>query len=237
MSLLTICTNALSEIGGFDIPATFYGNGVLTAKQCVALANREGKTLEKELRWSELVTEGTITTASGTANYAKPSDFRAFANMSQWDRTNMWRLTGPVPSIVWQWLKSGITVASGMNKWFMVRGATIYLYPTPTSVTTIAYDYYSTGWVTKQADSTNVTEWSADLDTARLDEDLITMGLKWRFLQAKGMPYQPEYAEYETVKSALQDDNGGRGVINLNISMRPMRPINDGNLPETGYGQ
>jgi len=234
MSLLTICTNALSEISGFDVPSTFYGNTNLTAKLCVALANREGKTLEKEIRWAELVTEHTFTTVSGTADYSMPSGFRAFANLSQWDRTNQWRLTGPIPSLVWQWLKSGITVAATNNRWFAMRGPYISIYPTPTTTgDTISFDYYSSKWITRQVDGVNVTEWSADNDTARINEDLIAMGVKWRFLQAKGMPYEPEYKEYEAIKEALKEENGGHDVINLG---RQYNPSFDGNIPDTGYG-
>src|SRR5262245_36207707 len=123
MSLLTICRTALREIGGFDVPPSFFTSNKPTAVQCVALANRAGKTIEQDVRWAELVTEHTFTTTASTATYALPSDFRAFANMSQWDRTNNWRLTGPVPSMVWQWLNSGIAVASTTTKWFMIRGA------------------------------------------------------------------------------------------------------------------
>jgi len=235
MTLLSIATSALNEIGGFDVPTTFFGSNNLTAKQVVALCNRAGKTLEQDVRWSELVTEGTITTVSGTATYAKPADFRAFAEMSQWDRTNQWRLSGPTPSIVWQWLKSGISVASTANRWFMVRGAYITIYPTPTTDgDTIAYDYFSKNWVLKQVDGTTTTnEWSSDLDTALLDEDLLTLSLKWRFLQAKGMPYEPEYREYESIVTSLQDSNGGRSTISLTC---PQPTSFDGNIPDTGFG-
>ncbi len=234
MTLLSICTAALDEIGGFDVPGSFYGSTNPTAKQIVAICNREGKTLEKEIRWAELVTEHTFVTVADTATYALPSDFRAFGPMSQWDRTNSWRMTGPVPSMVWQWLKSGISVASGMNKWFMVRGAYLTIYPPPTVADeTIAFDYYSSSWVTKQVDSSSVAAWTADNDTARISEDLLTMGVKWRFLQAKGMPYEPEYKEYEQVKEHLKEDNGGRGVISLGGASSMNY---DGQLPDTGYG-
>jgi hypothetical protein len=234
VSLLTIATKALKEVGGFNVPSSFFTSGDPTAVQCVALANRAGRTLEQDCRGSELLTEHTFVTVADTATYAKPSDFRAFGEMSQWDRTNQWRLTGPTPSIVWQWLKSGISVASTANKWFMVRGAYITIYPTPSvSDETIAFDYYSKNWVTKASDSTNTDEWSADGDTARIDEDLILLSLKWRFLQAKGMPYEPEYREYENILSAMQDSNGGRNIINLGC---PTPGPYDGQLPETGYG-
>lgn len=233
MTLATICTAALQEIGGFDVPSSFYGNSNLTATQCVALANRAGRTLEKDVRWAELLTEHTFNTSSGTATYALPSDFRAFANMSQWDRTNNWRMAGPMPSMVYQWLQGGATVASGMNKWFMIRGAYFTIYPTPTATEEIAFDYYSKAWITKQADSSNVSAWTSDNDTARVDEDLLTLSLKWRFLQAKGMPYEPEYREYEAIVDSLREDNGGRRMISLNSRYRN---YSDGLLPEEGFG-
>jgi hypothetical protein len=60
------------------------------------------------------------------------------------------------------------------------------------------------------------------------------MGVKWRFLQAKGMPYEPEYREYESVKESLKEDNGGRGSINLG---RGAGLNYDGNIPDQGVGQ
>jgi hypothetical protein len=236
VSLLTICTNALNGLSGFAAPSSFYGSSDGTAKLAVAVANEEGQDLEKEHRWAELVTEHTFVTVADTATYAMPSDFRAFANMSQWDRANQWRMTGPVPSLVWQWLKSGISIASTNNRWFMVRGTYFTIYPTPTVADeTIAFDYFSKGWVLKQMDSSNVTAWTSDNDTARLDEDLITAGVKWRFLQAKGMPFEPEYMRYEALKEMLVADNGGRSIINLN-SPFPRMGLGLGNLPEDGFG-
>ena len=234
MSLLSISQGALRRLSGFEVPSTYFGNNNLTAVSCVNLLQEAGNTLVRQHRWQELITEYTFTTTASTATYALPSDFKAFANMSQWDRTNQWRMTGPTPSIVWQWLKSGISVASTNNRWFMVRGNLFTIFPTPsTTGDTIAFDYYSNAWITKQADSTNVTAWTADLDTARIDEELLTLDLKWRFLQSKGMPFEPEYKAFESVKEDLLADNGGRGMINLNT---PMRPMFDGNLPETGFG-
>ena len=95
MSLLTICTKALRGISGFDVPSSFFSNSNLTSVLCTALANEAGQDLEKEVRWNELITEYTFTTVADTATYALPSGFRAFANMSQWDRTNNRPLQGP----------------------------------------------------------------------------------------------------------------------------------------------
>ena len=236
MSLLTLASKALKAIGGFDVPSSFYGNSNLTASQVVALANESGQDLEKETRWQQLLDEYTFSTESGTATYPLPSGFRAFANMSQWDRTNLWRLSGPTPSVVYQWLKSGISVASTNNAWFAVRGNLFTIYPTPSSVRTIAFDYYSKNWVTKQVDSTYTNEWSADNDTSRIDEDLLAADLKWRFLQAKGMPYEPEYKRRESLLELLVADNGGRGLIDMGAPVPAMTGFGE-NLPDSGFGQ
>jgi hypothetical protein len=232
MSLGTICTNALREIGGFEVPSTFGGNSNLTARRCVALLNREGKTLERESRWTELITTHTFVTVNGTANYDLPTDFRAFANMSQWDRTNSRPLVGPTAPFVWQWLKGDVAAGNTIDRFFRIQGGDIYIHPTPTvDGDTIAFDYYSKSWVT-DFNNADASELGNDNDTPKLDEDLLTLGLKWRFLQANGMPFEAEYKEYETIKSEVIGDNGGKGRICLGPSRRVWT-----NLPDTGYGQ
>lgn len=234
MTLATICTNALKEIGGFEVPSAFYGNTNLTARQCVALVNREGKTLERENRWSELINTHTFATVDGTANYDLPVDFRAFANMSQWDRTNARPLYGPTSGMIWQYRKSGIGTSSDLDVAFRIQNNDLYLDPTPSSVRTIAFDYYSSKWVTLATASGGFTvavEFASDNDTARLDEELLTLGLKWRFLQAKGLPFEAEYREYETMKTEAVTDNGGKGRICLGRGTRSVD-----NIPDTGFG-
>src|SRR5262245_24902206 len=235
LSLATILTNALSGISGFNTPSSFVGSANPTAKTLVAVANEAGCDLERLDRWQELIDEHTFATANGTATYDLPEDFRAFANCSQWDRTNIWRFLGPIPSMVWQWLQSGLTVASTSRSWFMVRQNKFAIYPTPTDIRTVAFDYYNKYWVLKASDQTTTYYWTNDNDTPLLDDALLTADVKWRFLQAKGMPFETEYKRWESIKEALQSDNGGRTVIDMNGSA-PSGGIGEPNIPDTGYG-
>jgi hypothetical protein len=232
MSLGTICTTALYELSGFEVPSNFYGNQNLTARTCVALVTREGRTLEMGYRWAAMISEYTITTVAGTATYALPTDFRAFANMSFWDRTHIRPMVGPASGHEWQWLKGSIGAGATIDRWFRHQGTSLVIHPTPpASGDTIAFDYYSKNWITKQSDSTNVADWTNDNDTSRLDEDLLVLGLKWRFLQSKGMPFEPEYKEYEAMLDEVRADQTAKRQINLG----PHNMRWDG-LPETGYG-
>lgn len=231
MSLLSICQDALKEIGGVEVPSSFYGNNNLTARQCLSLVKAGGNSLEISHRWTALISTYTFATVSGTASYALPSDFRAFAHMSQWDRTNSLPVFGPTSAQTWQFLKSGISEGATINRWFRIQGGYFYIHPTPTSADTVAFDYYSKNWITKQSDSSSVRDFYSDSDTTRLDEDLLRLDLKWRFLQAKGWPFEAEYKEFDAVLEDLKADDGGKGPICLGRSSFKYT-----NIPDTGFG-
>lgn len=232
MPLRDICTNALNEIGSVEVPPSFSGNGNLTARQCVALVTRGGNSLEMHNRFTALIDSYTFQTVSGQDSYDLPDGFRAFANMSQWDRSYDRPLMGPTPAFAWQFLKSGIAAGATIDRWFRVQGNRIYLHPTPTADgQTIAFDYYSRFWITRQSDGVNVSRFTSDNDTSRIDESLLTLDLKWRYLQAKGFPFEAEYREWESTLSAVKDDDGGKGRIKLG----PSRVTWDG-IPDTGFG-
>jgi len=56
---------------------------------------REAMTLERTYRWSELTDTYTLSTVEGQDSYDLPSDYRAFANQSHWDRTKSRPMIGP----------------------------------------------------------------------------------------------------------------------------------------------
>lgn len=231
MTIGTICQDALSEIGGFAVPSTFFGNGNLTAKQCLALVKAAGNSLERDHRLSALIDTHTFTTVPDQASYDLPEDFRAFANMSQWDRTANMPVIGPTPAYLWQFLKSGIAQGATINRWFRIQGGKFYIHPTPSDAAEIAFDYYSKYWIVKQSDGSSVSTFFSDNDTTRIDEFILSRELKWRFLQAKGMPFEAEYREADALIQDYLADDGGKGKICLGKS-----PLVFNSLPDTGFG-
>lgn len=232
MALLDICTNALRAIGGVEVPASFVGNGNLTARQCLALIAEGGTSIERSNRWTALIDTYTFPTVAGQASYALPAGFRAFANMPQWDRTYNRPLMGPTPSLVWQFMKSGIGQGATIDRWFRIQGGKIYIHPTPEADgDTIAFDYYSKNWITRQSDGVPDSKFNSDNDMVRLEEDLLTADLKWRFLQAKGFPYEAEYKIFEATREDCLFDDGGKGRINLGKRYEQWSGI-----PDTGFG-
>lgn len=230
MTAKSICENALKELGSFNIPATFVGSSLADSKLAIAQLRRVGNTLAREHDWSSLITTYTFNTVAGQSDYDLPTGFRGFADGSQWDRTNQWPLTGPTSPRMWQALNSGVVQATTFKN-FRIAGGKLHLFPTPTAVETMAFDYYSTAWIVQQSTGDFVTEFEADQDTVRLDENLLELGVKWRFLSEKGFPYDEQEDDFNRALSAALANDGGKGVINMGGSQRPAT-----NLPETGFG-
>ncbi len=228
MSLLTICRAVLQEVGDWSTPSTIVANTDPLAVQLLALAQRSGKQLALDYKWQVLLTTHTFATVASTATYALPADFHRFANLTQWDRTNYEMVEGPVSPAKFEYLRSSSASTASPWKYFRVAADVFAIYPTPTAAETIAYQYYSKYWITGKA------AYSADADAPLLDEDLLTIDLRWRFLQAKGLPFEHEKAEAMARRDALLIRDGGRDAVRFGGAGKTSNPY--GNLPETGYG-
>lgn len=214
-------------MGRYTVPSTIVGNTDPTAVRCLALANRAGRSIALDHTWQVLLTSHTFPTVNGTTNYALPSDFHRFANITQWDQTNDEQLRGPVSAAEWNYLQqSSVSVGSPFYSYFRIAGDRFYIYPTPTSARTIGYDYYSKHWITGKE------EFTLDADVPLIDSDLLTLGLRWRLLEQLGDEWQNVYGEYQRRLEMLQAKDGGRDVIRFGVRKRD--PYD--NLPDSGFG-
>lgn len=75
-------------------------------------------------------------------------------------------------------------------------------------------------------------------DTTRLDENLIELGIKWRWLKSRGLDYGEEYRSYyEAVDTRYAQD-----LTLPSVPLAPRRithdlgPMTDGYVPDRGYG-
>jgi len=232
MNLKTIATNALNEISGIAVPDSFAGNPDPNAKLAIALANRSGRSLARKFNWQALIFTHEFPTEAGIDNYALPDGFQTFANMSHWDRSNFRHIEGPASAAEWQWLKVRMVTPSELNRWFRIQGKRFYLNPVPSvGGVDISFDYYSQNWV-QPTEGANKDGFTADTDKPLFDSELVTLDLKWRFLQAKGFPSEVEYREWDDMLSTILADEGGARTINMNGIVTNLGD----NLPDTGYG-
>lgn len=231
-TLLSICQDALKDVGSFEVPSTIANNSNETAELVLSLLNRLGRRLTLIHDWQALQVEYTFTTTSGTPNYALPSDYRKFALLTQWDRTNLKRCVGPTDPKTWQYIKSSGLLTQTIDRYFRIFGNELLIYPTPdTTGDTIAYEYYSKSWCESSVGAAQ-TAFAADTDVPRLDDEMLILGLKAAFLKEKGEPYDEAMLAFEETTRLLTGHDNGTTVIRFDTAARR----DDMNLPEMNYG-
>lgn len=167
--------------------------------------------------------------------YAMPSDFEYFVQKSFWDGAMRWELLGPISAQEKNVLRYGVAI-SGPRRRFYVRNNRLFIDPVPsTDNESIAFDYFSNAWC-QSSGGTAQSKWTADTDTYKLDEDCFIMGMKWRFLRAKGLDYGQEKLDYDADCMRVLARDGANRALPLG-ARQGLQLIGTANLPDTGFGE
>lgn len=226
MTALTIVQNACSRLG-LTAPAVVFTSTDAQIIQLRNLMNEEGVELSRASPWTKLITEKTFTTvAQALQTSAVPTDFNWYLNDTMWNRTTRIKIGGPVSAEDWQTFQA-ISLLSIPASVFRFRGGDILLYPTPAVGQTVAYEYGTTYWA-----AGSKIAFTADTDTALIDENLMALGLRWRFKAAKGFDYAEDFRTYEIEKQKVIARDGGRRKSYIGGSQR--NPWN-ANIPEGSW--
>lgn len=234
MTLLSIVTDTCGRLG-LTQPSMVVGSTDLQVRQLLALANEEGASLAKRNDWQALTTEATfITTATEVqGNTPIPTDLDRFCPDTFFNRTQQRPLIGPVTPQEWQAIQAQ-PVLGFVYLTFRERQGEFIMTPVPTAGDTVAYEYVSKNWA-KSSGNQPKASFTSDDDTTYLDEELIKLGLRWRFLKAKGLSYAQDFDTYERAVEAKSGTDGGTRALDMSGYDRwyfPGRP----NLPQGSFG-
>lgn len=218
MTLLATIQDACDRMG-LVRPTVVVGSSDQQIRQLLGLAQQEGKELARRHNWQAICKEKTITaTATETQASAIPADFDRFVNDTFYNRTKHRRVEGPLDSVEWQRYKA--TTTTLLFDAFRVRGDGMLFAPTPSAGDIYAYEYVSTYWVATTAATTTPAQatWLADTDVGILSEELMTLGIVWRFLKAKGLDYAEPFRTYEAQLMLRMARDGGKRSVNMGRS-------------------
>jgi len=223
ITLLELVQTTVEELAT-DIasPAAVTSSTDRSVKQLFRLANRVGSDLVREFEWRRLVTEYTFATVNGTADYDLPSDFDRMVSDTHYDRSNFWMNSGPKSSQAWQWLNAGITTLGPQFRWRMYQNK-VRFYTTPTAAYTMAYEYVSRNWVIADGDTTpSKSLFSEDDDTCIYPDDVMLLGLRYRWLSAKGLDFEPALVEFRNAVATAKSQDTPAGRESLAPTLRPI---------------
>lgn len=214
MTLLTIVQTACDRLG-IARPSVVMASTDDTIRVMRALATQEGRELAARATWQRLTLEKSFTTvAASVQTSAIPADFGRFITRSAWNHTRRQPMIGPMEPHQWQALTARVTTSQ--NAIWRQRGNDFLILPTPTAGDTVKYEYVSTYWVDTDADGLGEADaWAADANTSLLSEELIILGLVWRWLKRNRLQYSDEFAEYTAQVSQAIARDGGRAVVNM----------------------
>jgi hypothetical protein len=231
MSLLTIVQTVTAELSLVQ-PTMVVGSADRQVQQLLALANRAGMKLAKAYPWEAMREEVVFPTLNQVTQTAIiPADFSRFVDNSFFNRTTRRPITGPITPRQWQWIQAQ-PVFSTAYLMFNQRQGLFNMAPVPPAGQQIAFEYISKYWAQSAAGAAQAS-FLADTDTSFLDEDLLTMGLKWRYLRSKGLDYAEEMADYEDELETAKARDGG--ATTLTLAPQPIDP-NRANIPDGNFG-
>lgn len=229
MTLITIVSDASDRIG-LQRPSAVMSSTDLTVRTLLGFAQQEGRELARAATWQALQTEKTFTTvAQELQTSAIPTDFDWYMQDTMYNRTSRRKVEGPLTPGEWQVTKA--TLVTLVNPAFRIRGRNILITPTPSAGDTVAYEYISKNWCESES-GTDQSSWAADSDVGLLDEELMTLGVIWRYRKSKGFDYAEDFRSYEVMKNQLMLRDGARPRINSGpgaIDRNPYPP----QVPET----
>lgn len=231
MTLLTIISDAATELN--VTPSTnVIASSDPSIKQLLALANKEGKELARRFDWQILTNEATFATVATETQVASVTttfpNFLRIVNGSMWNRSQFQPVRGPYDAAKWQQRKS-TGVQTGFGNAFRIRGGALLFHPNPAAGENIYFEYISDKWCQSTA-AVLQDAWAADDDVAILDEEIIRLGIVWRWRKAKGLDYGEDFRTYESALEALFGPDAGSSVVDMTgdeVMANPFVP--DGN--------
>ena len=194
----------------------YFGNTSTQETRLTALANRAIKILGQE-GYTSLKTLGTITMTSATT-YDLPADFMYLVPDTmnadgQWRPINM-----PVTSQHWYQLQARHGI-DGIRYKARIIGDQLEV-NSPESGVDLIFEYLTKNVVQSTGSASPDKErFSKDTDTWLLDDDLLIMDLKWRFMQSLNLDWQTPLAELKAYKLRLRGLEGGSQTIQMGMGV------------------
>ena len=195
MSLLTIVNNARLRTNQATT-ASVIGSSDTGVQQQLALVQDVGDELAERNFWQALDIGSSIAGDGVTTLFSPPTDFAGLSPGLQFQSTLYPTLPviGPITDEEMAAFKAYPSVPL-QPLWRVIQNQ-FEFYPAPAAGESLKYNYFSKNWVSLAAGGT-ASAWASDNDTSLIDEKLLTTGLEWRWLKAKGLDYAEEFRRYE----------------------------------------
>ena len=157
--------------------------------------------------WPSQLRTHEFTTLEGVSDYPVPPDFVSLIESTAWERHTIFDSIGPLTPRSWATFRENLVVTpypayriqvvqQGTEQVFAYR-----LAPPQGEGRTFIFEYASSSWL-KETDTGFPTKdkITSDDDIPIHPEDLLQLGIAWRFKKARNEMFQDDLGEYETLR-------------------------------------
>lgn len=227
MALLDIVKDAAALLG-LSPPSAVASAPDLTTQQLLAHATQAGKEVAAFHDWSGLSVGYAFAGDGVTTAFNLPSDFSRFAQGQLILLDGGWtRLNGPLDPRQLTALRAQ-SVSTIANQFYR-RGSVITVTPALDIGRSAIFEYVANAWCVPTTGA-NKTRFTLDSDTTIFDEDLVMLGLVWRWRKAKGMDYADDH---EIWRQRCELAAGRDGPLVPVTAQSAMTELPDPVIPET----
>lgn len=217
MTILTAAQNAMARLVGRR-PAAIVSSTNEMEVEITSLAQEAAVEIAKSHEWQVLTARNTIS-GTGAESYPLPDDFDRMhmtAGVSSPSWPNWW-FSHARSLDEWEQITiRGINLEPG---WWIILGDRFQTLPVIPAGGEARFFYISKN-IFAASNGAPKDAITADTDSFRLDERLLTLSIIWRWLALKRMDYSEELRTYEFALSQEQARDGGSRVMRANGTTR-----------------
>jgi hypothetical protein len=210
MTILSVCQE-VAKVVGLEEPDVVFSSATREIEELRSVANEMARRIADVYDWQALCKIATITGDGATEDWSLPSDY-----LRQMKKTHLWSssLETALSHIkdLDRWLELDVQSFDFIINAWTIYGGEIHVKPALASAVTAKYFYVRNTVVTANGGSLK-TSFTADDDTYGLSEDLLKLGIIWRWKEYKGQDYAEAMQDYEELKERLIiADKGSKGI-------------------------
>lgn len=235
---------------GISVPSTVLGSGDDTIAQIYSLLEEECTELATRGPWAglrnqceflSLASESQGTLSSLGSGPTSTNNLNYIISQTFWDRSQRLPVLGPYDPQDWQAVKA--VQVTGPQYYCMIRGsdsggeAELLMNPAPPAGHTMAFEYVTWNWC-RNFVSTGVytpgQSFTNDADLFQVPENIVLMGLRWRYKKEKNLPYAEDFSSYEEMVAAAFARDGMKQVLHMDSAGYEPKPgiwVPSGNWP------
>jgi|UniRef100_A0A6H1ZB64 hypothetical protein len=212
MTLLSV-VQSVAKVVAVDVPDQVASSTDREHVELFALANEMAERIASGHEWQILSRIHTLTGDGTTEDFDLPSDYARMLVKSQVWSSSLETPLSPISDLD-KWL--GLDVQSFdfvVNAW-IIYGGQMHIKPALASAVTAKF-FYQSNLIVAPASGSNKALFTADDDTFRLDERLLTLGMIWQYRAYKGVPYGEDMVNYESYLARLVARDKGSRMLRI----------------------